>query len=169
MHEYDAALKITLQHVDVAIRDLVGSAVTRWHNIEFPKIESRRADLLGETETGELAHIELQSTNDEDMPIRMLNYYIHVRKKFGRYPQQVVLYVGDEPPRMETELRGPALDYSYRLIDVRDLDGERLLKSERVDDNIIAMLTRLSDRRLAAQLVLQTDRGLGVARPGGSF
>jgi hypothetical protein len=155
MHEYDAALKITLQRVDVAIRDLVGSAVTRWHNIEFPKVESRRADLLGETETGELAHTELQSTNDEDMPRRMLNYYIDVRKKFGRYPQQVLLYVGDEPPRMETALQGPNLDYSYRLIDVRDLDGERLLKSDRVDDNVIALLTRLSDRRRVAQLVLQ--------------
>jgi hypothetical protein len=155
MHEYDAALKITLQGVDVAIRDLVGTAVTHWHNIEFPKVESRRADLLGETENGELVHIELQSSNDEDMPRRMLEYYLDVHRELHRYPTQVLLYVGDKAPGMETRLHGPNLDYSYRLVDVRDLDGERLLKSERVDDNIVALLTRLSDRRRAAQLVLQ--------------
>jgi hypothetical protein len=79
---------------------------------------------------------------------------------FGRYPIQVLLYVGDGPARMETVLRGPNLEYSYRLVDVRDLDGERLLNSDKVDDNIIALLTRISDRRQAAQLVLQRIAGL---------
>jgi hypothetical protein len=33
MHEYDTAFKLTLQHVDVAMRELLGSTVTRWHNL----------------------------------------------------------------------------------------------------------------------------------------
>jgi hypothetical protein len=33
---------------------------------------------------------------------------------------------------MKTELRGPHLEYSYRLVDVRELDGERLLKNYRL-------------------------------------
>ena len=49
---YDTAFKLTLQHVDVAMQELVGSAVTSWKNIEFPQVQSPRADLLGETKAG---------------------------------------------------------------------------------------------------------------------
>jgi hypothetical protein len=45
-------------------------------------------------------------------------------------------------------------------VDVRDLDGERLLKSGRVDDNIIALLAGISDQREAARVVVQRIKGL---------
>jgi hypothetical protein len=45
-------------------------------------------------------------------------------------------------------------------VDVRDLDGERLLKSARVDDNIIAVLTRIADQRKAVRLVVRRIKGL---------
>ena len=45
-------------------------------------------------------------------------------------------------------------------MDVRDLDGERLLKSGRVDDNIIALLAGISDQREAARVVVQRIKGL---------
>jgi predicted transposase YdaD len=160
MHEYDTAFKLTLQHVDVTFWELLGTTIARWHNIDFPAVRSARADLLGETETGELVHIELQSSNDAAMALRMLQYYVDVLRTSGRHPTQVLLYVGDAPPNMKTTIQVPRLDYSYRLVDIRDLDGARLLKSERVDDNIVALLTRLSDRRQAARLVLQRIAGL---------
>ncbi|HLI82740.1 MAG TPA: DUF4351 domain-containing protein [Bryobacteraceae bacterium] len=163
MHEYDTAFKVTLQHVDVTLRLLLGATVRRWHNIEFPEIRSARADLLGETDTGEMVHVELQSSNDPKMALRMLEYCLGVLRIFERYPVQVVLYVGDAPANMKTRLHGPALDYSYRLVDVRDLDGERLLKSQQVNDNIVALLTRLTGRRQAARLVLRRIAGLEPA------
>ena len=46
------------------------------------------------------------------------------------------------------------------MVDVRDLDGERLLKSGRVDDNIIALLAGISDQREAARVVVQRIKGL---------
>jgi hypothetical protein len=160
MHEYDTAFKLTLQHVDVALRELLGTGVIRWHNVELPKVRSVRADLLGETETGGLVHIELQSANEAGMALRMLEYCLDVLRQFDRYPTQVLLYVGDAPVKMETALHGPRLDYSYRLVDIRELDGELLLKSHQVDDNIVGLLTRVSDQRRAAQLVLQRIAGL---------
>ncbi len=160
MHEYDTAFKLTLQHVDVTFRELLGSPITRWHNVEFPSVRSARADLLGETETGELVHIELQSSNDSEMALRMLQYCIDVLRSLRRHPTQILLYVGDTRANMEATLRGPRLDYSYRLVDVRELDGERLLRSERVDDNIVALLTRLSNTRQAAHQVLRRIAGL---------
>ena len=157
---YDTAFKLTLQRVDVTMRELVGSAITSWKNVEFPQVRAPRADLLGETKAGELAHIELQSGNTKDMAIRMLEYGLAALRKYHRYPTQVCLYVGEKPARMKTELRGPHLEYSYRLVDVRDLDGERLLKSGRVDDNIIALLTGIADQRQAARLVVRRIAGL---------
>ena len=55
---YDTAFKLTLQHVDVAMQELVGSAITNWMNIEFPQTRIPRADLLGETKAGELVHFD---------------------------------------------------------------------------------------------------------------
>jgi len=63
--------------------------------------------------------------------IRMLEYGLAALRKHNRYPTQICLYVGEKPARMRTELRAPHLEYSYRLVDVRDLEGERLLKSHR--------------------------------------
>jgi putative acetyltransferase len=78
----------------------------------------------------------------------------------------VVLYAGDGPARMETALRGPNLEYSYRLVDVRDLNGERLLNSDRVDE----LLTRISDRAgsaagVAANCWIATGRAAVSAGP----
>ena len=162
MPRYDTAFKLTLQHVDVAMQELVGSAITSWKNVEFPQIRAPRADLLGETKGGELVHIELQSGNTKKniMAIRMLEYGLAALREHDRYPTQVCLYVGEKAPRMKTELRAPHLKYSYRLVDVRELDGKRLLKSHRVDDNIVGLLTGIADQRQAVRLVVQRIKGL---------
>jgi len=40
-----------------------------------------------------------------------------------KFPRQVVLYVGEAPLAMESELRGPEVSFRYRTIDIRDLDA----------------------------------------------
>lgn len=154
MHEYDIAFKLTLQQVDLTIRELTGAAIAKWLNVELPEVQSTRVDLLGETATGDLVHIELQSSNDTTMPLRMAEYGLRVLRQFGRFPQQLVVYVGEPPMRMGTELRGPRMQYSYRLVDIRELDGERLLASPQVGDNIVAILTRLTDVRASVNRIL---------------
>src|SRR5205085_6679426 len=114
MHEYDVALKLTLQQVDVAIRELTGTVVARWLSLELPEIRNTRVDLLGETESGDLVHIELQSSNDRTMALRMAEYALRVFRLFGKFPYQVLLYVGDAPLNMEAGLSAPGLQYSYR-------------------------------------------------------
>ena len=91
---YDTAFKLTLQHVGVTMRELVGSAI--WKNIEFPQIRAPRADLLGETEAGEHVHFELQSGNSKYTAIRMLEYGLAALRKHHGYPTQVCLYVGEK-------------------------------------------------------------------------
>jgi hypothetical protein len=47
---------------------------------------SNSSRLLGETADGSLLHIELQSTNDPAMPLRMAEYCLRVYRMLGKFP-----------------------------------------------------------------------------------
>jgi hypothetical protein len=130
--------------------------VARWFNVELPEVQQTRVDLLGESaqEKPELIHVELQSTNDPHLPLRMAEYSLRVYRKFQRFPQQIVLYVGDAEMRMPTELAGRDHNCRYRIVDIRTLDSEPLLNSLLPADNVIAILTRLRDRPAAIRRIL---------------
>jgi hypothetical protein len=64
---------------------------------------------------------------------------------------------------MARELIGPDLSFRYRLIDIRELDGDRLLDSEEVGDNVIAILARLRDDRAAVRRIVQRIAGIPAA------
>ena len=155
MHEYDIALKeLLLDASGATLRELLGVDIRRWRDVELPQVTNPRIDLLGETDTGSLAHIELQSTNDPEMGVRMLNYALRIYDQHRRFPQQIVLYVGNAPLRMAGELSFPGLRYEYRVADIRALDGERLCESPAIGDNIIAILARWPDRTEAVRRIL---------------
>jgi len=154
MHEYDIALKTYLRQARESLLALTGVTVERWHNVEMPEVRNRRVDLLGETIDERLVHIELQSTNDSGMALRMMEYCAAIYRQFGRLPEQVVLYVGEAPLRMEHSLRGPRLSFEYRMVDFRQFDGERLLESDRIGDNVVAVLARMRDRKATVRRIL---------------
>lgn len=75
MYEYDVALKLLLKGTgNLITRELSGATVQKWINVELP-VQNTRVDLLGETGDGSLTQIELQSSNDPGMPLRMAEYY----------------------------------------------------------------------------------------------
>jgi hypothetical protein len=151
VQEYDVALKLLLQgSAKLVMRELTGGGgIEKWLDIELPKVQNLRMDLLGETSEGSLVHIELQSGNDAAMPLRMAEYCLGVYRLLGKLPRQVLLYVGEASLRMESEIRSADLFFRYRMIDIRDVDGDRLLESEETGDNIIAILARLRDHKTA--------------------
>jgi len=119
-HEYDIALKVLLQRsADLTMQEIAGVAIAKWLNVEFPEVQSTRVDLLGETAAGGLVHIELQSNNDAIMALRMAEYCLRVYRVFGKFPRQVLLYVGEDPMRMQAELTSPDFSFRYRMIDIR--------------------------------------------------
>ncbi|HVW83075.1 MAG TPA: hypothetical protein VHB50_00260, partial [Bryobacteraceae bacterium] len=155
MHEYDTALKSVLRKTgDTVLRDLTGFAIERWHSVELQDVRRRNVDLLGEAAGGQLIHIELQSRNDADMAIRMAEYALMIFRGFRRFPEQVVLYVGEPPLRMEDRIAGTRVSFACRMVDIRELDGERLLESPRLEDNVIAILAKLNDQRSAVRRIL---------------
>src|SRR5258708_2435951 len=105
---------------------LVGHAIVRWHNVEFSRARGLRVDLLGETADGRLIHIELQSTNDPDMALRMAEYALAIFRQFRRWPVQIVLYVGAAPLRMASGIDSDAVSFRYNVVDFQELDAEPL-------------------------------------------
>lgn len=160
MQDYDVTLKLLLQgSATVTMRELTGTTVTKWLDVELPKVQNLRLDLLGETVEGGLVHIELQSRNDVSIPLRMAEYCLGVYRLCGKLPSQVLLYVGQAPLKMDSELRGPDMWFRYRAIDIRSMDGDVLLESEAVGDNIVAILARLRDHKEAVHRIVEKILG----------
>jgi predicted transposase YdaD len=111
--------------------------------------------MIGETADGSLVQLELQSTNDADMALRMAEYALAVYRRFRKFPEQIVLYVGGSPLAMPAVLAGHSLEFRCRVVDIRELDGEALLESGNPEENVIAVLMRLGDRRAAVRRILE--------------
>jgi hypothetical protein len=161
MQEYDVALKVLLQtQARRTISDLTGTAIAKWLDVELPKVQNLRLDLLAETVDNDLIHLELQSSNDAGMALRMAEYCLGVFRLLGRFPRQVLLYVGEPQLRMATELRGGGFSFHYEAVDIRSLNGDRLLESEEVGDNIIAILAHVRDHKEAVRKIVVKLAGL---------
>jgi len=155
VHEYDIALKSVIRRLSgSALEGLTGFAIERWHNVEFPEVRTLRADMIGETADGSLVQLELQSTNDPDMALRMAEYALAVYRQFRQFPQQIVLYVGRAPLAMPELLASHSLAFRFRVVDIRDMDGDALLASPDANENVIAVLMGLGDKRAAVRRIL---------------
>jgi hypothetical protein len=160
MHEYDAALKLLLQASTGSILQQVsGLSVARWLNAEMQQVQVSRADLVGATPDNEILHVELQSTNDPDMALRMAEYCLRIYRQFRKFPKQIVLYVGEPKLRMNKTLSGPDarkpdFAFAYTLLDFRELDGAVLLASSHIEDNLLAILARLQNQTAAIRQIL---------------
>jgi hypothetical protein len=63
MESFDAILKRLIQQFgERTLERLTGTRIARWIPTELPKVQNLRVDLLGGTERGGLAQIEVQST-----------------------------------------------------------------------------------------------------------
>ncbi len=161
MQEYDVALKQLLRaSADSVLRQVGGNVrVKRWLEVEFQKVETPRADLLGATAEGDLIHIELQSSNASDMAVRMAECSIAILRKFRKIPKQIVLYAGQRKLRMKSGFSGPDpanpdLSFRYAMVDFRNLESEPLLASQHIEDNLLAILARLQDQAATVRQIL---------------
>jgi hypothetical protein len=64
---------------------------------EIRFVKSFYPDILLEI-GGRIIHIEIQVQQDKTLPERMLDYFYAVRKKYGKNPTQIVLFVGKGNP-----------------------------------------------------------------------
>lgn len=159
MQDYDTVLKLLMKgSAKNLLHQLTNDSITKWVDIQLPVAKQLRVDLLGETADG-LEHIELQSQNDSEMPVRMLEYAMAIQGVYGVFPRQTVLYVGKEKLRMSSALEIEQLSFRYTLKDASQLDGEALLASEDIGDNILAILARVPKQEDALRRIMA-----GIAR-----
>ena len=103
--DFDVALKLLFDKKDAQIvRGLAGEPIARWLSSELPEIRNQRADLIGETESGQ--------------------YYAAIYRKCRSHPIQVGM-----PAHFST----PSMKHRYRVVDLRTLDGEAYLHSGAAD------------------------------------
>ena len=143
---YDTTLKaILLAASERFFRQVAGAPVAQWLITETPQVQNLRLDLLGVTPDDELVQIELQTTNDQSMALRMAEYYLRIVRQHKQFARQIVLYVGEAALTMPSEFISKTMQFSYTLLDIRQLDTETLLDSPNIEDNLLAILTNLRD------------------------
>ncbi|MEO5358653.1 MAG: hypothetical protein H7844_15340 [Nitrospirae bacterium YQR-1] len=144
---YDKVIKEILKDVvDTLITEVIGVKIVRSTAIEtkLQITNEREADfiLLVEFEDGSksILHIEFQATNYSKMEYRELQYWTYIAVIHGIHPLQYVFYIGNEPLTMKNSISTETMNYSYNLIDMRNVDCEKFLYSEKPQEVIISIL-----------------------------
>jgi hypothetical protein len=151
--QFDVSLKSLFRHSrGVMSRILFGGPVAEWLNIEQPDVRNLRADILVRGLDGKLRHVELQTRNDPEIGLRELDYYVGFQRLLKEHVEQIVLYAGREPLSMTPAFESPSTHHKFRILDVRQMDGEDLLESDDWGDNALALLTK-ADRERVIQVV----------------
>jgi hypothetical protein len=142
---------------------LTGSQVAESLGVEFPAVKMRLLDLVLRLKDGRILHVEIQTRNSRDIVWRMLEYYWLLCRRFKQPPLQIILYVGRPPLKMSGGLNHSALKYRVQIVDIREVAALPLLESERVEDNLIAVLCRKGAgdravRRIIGRLVALDEK-----------
>lgn len=153
MNDKDIVSKDILKRLAVDIaRLLLNLQVDRAEIIEteFQCIEDRRADLVAQMWGGDgefILHVEIQNSNDAQMPWRMLRY----RSEIGRHHpaqdvRQYLIYIGKAGLTMAADIEQTGLSYRYRIIDMHSVDCETLLTHDDPDALVLAILCDFKGR-----------------------
>jgi len=147
--DYDVSLKLLFRYSKGLLAGrLFGGRVREWVNVEQPKVTNIRVDLLARMEDGSLRHVEAQATNEPEMERRQAEYYLGFHRLLKEHVEQVVLYVGREPLKMRPVFETPSMRYEFQLLDMHEVDGEPLVRSDDWGDNLLALLTPIEQERV---------------------
>jgi predicted transposase YdaD len=149
--DFDGALKDLFQQDRPTLLDHVtgGLAIREFLNVELPKVQQRRVDLVLLLADGSILHLEFQSTNQPDMPYRMAIYHVLLADRYRRPLRHVVLYVGQAKMRMTGRLDTGLMQFTYNLKDIREIQAETLLETGKPADYALAILAGGGPERLS--------------------
>ena len=119
---------------------------------EQERVEDRRADLVVKLKLKNnqifILHIEIQSSNDYKMPLRMMRYYTDIALAYPKLPiKQYVIYIGQQPLKMNGFVQELGWKYCYQLIDMKDVDCETLITRNNPDALVLAILKVIMNKR----------------------
>ncbi len=89
----------------------------------------------------QILHLEIQNSNDKQMPRRMLRYYTDIKTEFEHYEvKQFVIYIGKPKLSMNDYIKEEHLSYKYTIIDMHKVDCEELIKLDTPDALVLSIL-----------------------------
>ncbi|MGH9722161.1 MAG: hypothetical protein ACRD8O_18280 [Bryobacteraceae bacterium] len=143
--DYDGALKDLFQQDHPTLLDEITCAVPvkEFLNVELPKMQERRVDLVLSLEDRSILHLEFQSRNHRDMPYRMAMYHLLLTQRYRRHLRHVVLYVGERKMRMQTRLDSGPMQFHYELKDIRERRAEEFTRTGKPADYALALLSQI--------------------------
>ena len=104
----------------------------------------KEADFLRKVETpqGEqlIVHLEFQTSDEKHMVYRMQEYYAILQKKYQLPIRQFVIYVGEKPPQMRTQLNQHEIFTGFELMNLKEIHYTQLLDSNIPEEVILAIL-----------------------------
>jgi predicted transposase YdaD len=105
---------------------------------EIRLVKIFRPDILVEA-NGEIIQVEIQAQQDKTLPHRMFRYYYAIVEKYKKEPTQIVLFVGkgNPPP---SEYKTPKLTLKYKVLDMKKIDPDVFIKSEKPEEVIVGIL-----------------------------
>lgn len=87
-----------------------------------------------------LFHLEFQSTNHNRIAARMASYDYMLHLKYNMDVVSAVIYIGSAPMTMKNTVSFNGNHYACRIIDIREMDPEIFLGSERSKEIVFAIL-----------------------------
>lgn len=149
------------QSIDGAVKDLFqndrpglltrlsgGVGVQSFLNVEIPRIMERRVDLVLLLEDGSVMHVEIQSTNDPDIGLRMLEYYCLLKRAHRRPVRQLLLYLGEASLNMASRMNEDGNLFRSDVVGVRSFRVADLLVTGNPGDAALALLAGDGDSHL---------------------
>jgi len=111
---------------------------------EIRFVKSFYPDILLEI-GGKIIHIEVQVQQDKTLPERMLDYFYAIRKKYGKTPTQIVLFVGKgNPPPTKFELKDEFqmqnLSFNFIVLDMKKINPDVFIKSDKPEEVLVGIL-----------------------------
>ena len=115
-------------------------------DIEFQKIESRKADILIKAKN-KILHIEFQTTNDKEMLYRQMRYFIEIKRQYPKYEiYQYIIYIGEAKLNMINKLKNHNITFKYDIIDMKKLDCQNFMDINTPQALVIAVLCDFKDK-----------------------
>jgi predicted transposase/invertase (TIGR01784 family) len=161
-NDYDRIFKENIEELILPLAEKV-------LGIHFPNIEEIGDDLQDTVERKPdflklvkhennnldyILHIEFQSTDEERMEYRMLEYYSILLRKYAIDVKQYVFYVGtEEPKKMIPFIKTYNLDFRYEIISIQDFSYDTFLNSDKPEEIIMAILGNF--KNIAPETIVQ--------------
>ena len=152
MKKYDISIKDSISGLEGVFTEVfLGLKIKKASkplNLELQTIEEKEADFICKitdlNDNHYILHIEFQATNHSNMHYRMLRYWTELHKKYKLPIIQLVIYIGKKPLSMKDKIElscyNTKIDYSYKLVDIREIDCEFFINSNNPEMVLLAIL-----------------------------